>query len=357
MGSDSLTAEGAIRPSADLNATRRAFARFDLLDGVRFLQGPASETLPGAPVSQAALLRVDGRDAEEVEAALGALYDKVSDGGFIVIDDYGHPDCQRAVDAFRAARGLTEPLERIDASAAAWRKSRTPGAPVPPSASPPEPAPAKDLSVVVVAYDMRREAARTLHSLSRVYQRGLEGVDYEVIVVENGSPPDRRLGEDLVRSFGSEFTYIDLGEDAHPSPAGAVNAGIAASSGAAIAIMIDGAHVLTPGVLRNGLLALSTYEPAVAAVKQWYVGPGQQPVALAAGYSQELEDRLFDHVEWPSGRIPPVRHRPLHRRARLVRRRLGVELHLRSTHAHRAGRRNGRELFHARRGVRQPRVL
>ncbi|MDQ2676741.1 MAG: hypothetical protein M3Y34_08015, partial [Actinomycetota bacterium] len=147
--------------------------------------------------------------------------------------------------------------------------------------------------------EMRREATRTLHSLSRAYQQDLEGVDYEVIVVENGSPPDGRLGEELVRSFGEEFTYIDLGEEAHPSPARAVNAGIAASSGSAVAIMIDGAHVLTPGVLRNGLLALSTYEPAIATVKQWYVGPGQQPAALAAGYSQELEDLLFDQVGWP----------------------------------------------------------
>ena len=31
--------------------------------------------------------------------------------------------------------------------------------------------------------------------------------------------PDQRLGEELVRSFGPEFRYIDLGDDAAPSPA------------------------------------------------------------------------------------------------------------------------------------------
>ena len=62
-----------------------------------------------------------------------------------------------------------------------------------------------------------------------------------------------------------------------------MNAGIEASSGEVVAVMIDGAHVLTPGVLRNGMLALSTYAPAVATVKQWYVGPGQQPDTVLRG--------------------------------------------------------------------------
>ena len=66
---------------------------------------------------------------------------------------------------------------------------------------------------------MRREAERTLHSLSRAYQQGIDDLDYEVIVVENGSADDQRLGEDFVRGFGPEFRYLDLGDDATPSPA------------------------------------------------------------------------------------------------------------------------------------------
>ena len=69
-----------------------------------------------------------------------------------------------------------------------------------------------DLSVVVVFYNMRREAARTLHSLSRAYQQGIDDLDYEVIVVENGSADDEQLGEEFVRSFGPEFRYLDLGD-------------------------------------------------------------------------------------------------------------------------------------------------
>ena len=72
----------------------------------------------------------------------------------------------------------------------------------------------KDLSVVVVFYNMKREAERTLRSLSRAYQDDIEDLDYEVIVVENGSRPDQRLGAEYVRSFGPEFRYLDMGEDA-----------------------------------------------------------------------------------------------------------------------------------------------
>ena len=65
---------------------------------------------------------------------------------------------------------------------------------------------------------MKREAARTLHSLSRAYQRGVDGLDYEVVVVENGSAPDQRLGAEYVQSFGSEFRYLDLADNATPTP-------------------------------------------------------------------------------------------------------------------------------------------
>ena len=109
------------------------------------------------------------------------------------------------------------------------------------------------LSVLVVFHNMRREAARTLHSLSRAYQRDIEDLDYEVIAIENGSAADGRLGEDFVRSFGPEFNYLDLGDRvvalarARPEPRRWSSHGDAPSR-----VMIDGAHVLTPGVLHFG---------------------------------------------------------------------------------------------------------
>ena len=64
--------------------------------------------------------------------------------------------------------------------------------------------------------------------------------------------------------------------------------------------MIDGAHVLTPGVFHNALAAMDTYGPAVVAIQQWYVGPGQQGDAQQAGYDQAAEDQLFRRIRWPT---------------------------------------------------------
>ena len=153
--------------------------------------------------------------------------------------------------------------------------------------------------MVVAVYNMRREAERTLQSLSRAYQRGVDDVDYEVIVVENGSDDDQKLGDDFVRGFGPEFHYLDLAGEATPSPVHALNRGVAMASGDAFAFMIDGAHVLTPGVLRYGMAGLSTYAPAIVATQQWYVGPGQQGEVERLGYDREYEDRLFTEIEWP----------------------------------------------------------
>jgi macrocin-O-methyltransferase TylF-like protien/cephalosporin hydroxylase/methyltransferase family protein len=299
-------------PTADLNEVRRGFARFGLLDDrVRFLQGRVPDALQDAAVTTIALLRVGHARGVAPGDVLEALYDRVADGGVVVVEHAGDPDALAEVEAFRARRGVEDPLERIDAGAVTWRKRVPAATPAPAEAprtrdlrraplAPPATRDALDLSVVVVFHDMRREAERTLHSLSRPYQENVDGLGYEVIAVENGSAPEQRLGEDLVRGFGQEFRYLDLGEDAHPSPVRALNRGIAASRGRAVALMIDGAHVLSPGVLHHGMVGLAAYPPAIVAAQRWFVGPGRQPLAVAAGYDRDYEDRLFDAIGWPS---------------------------------------------------------
>ncbi|MFA7431625.1 MAG: TylF/MycF/NovP-related O-methyltransferase [Rhodospirillaceae bacterium] len=103
---------------------RTLFKRYDLLDEhVRFLPGWFRDTLPAAPIEQLALLRLDGDLYESTMDALLALYDKVSPGGFIIVDDYGAlPPCRQAVEDFRAERSINAPLEHIDWTGAVWRK-------------------------------------------------------------------------------------------------------------------------------------------------------------------------------------------------------------------------------------------
>ena len=107
-----------------LGDVRDNFARYNLLDDrVRFLPGWFKDTLSKAPIDHLALLRVDGDLYESTLDTLTALYDKVSAGGFVVIDDYGCvPACKKAVEDFRAERKITESLEVIDWTGVYWRK-------------------------------------------------------------------------------------------------------------------------------------------------------------------------------------------------------------------------------------------
>ena len=293
----------------DLESVREAFARFDLLDDrVRFLQGEPGDALREAPMGKVALARIGPGSAEDARASLEVLYPRLVIGGLVIVEGCDDPDRRRAVEEFVSGWGIDAPLERVDWSTLSWCKdapARSPGGGADPGrrrvarVAPPLPKDALDLSVVVVFYNMRREAARTLHSLSRAYQRGIDKLSYEVVVVENGSAPDEALGDDFVRSFGEEFRYLDMGDRATPSPVDALNAGLELASGRIVAFMIDGAHVLTPGVLHYGVAGIRTYGPAITVTQQWYVGPGQQPDAMLAGYDREYEDELFANVEWP----------------------------------------------------------
>jgi cephalosporin hydroxylase len=298
---------------ADLNQVRIGFDRFGLFDdSLRFLQGSYEETLADAPLDRLALLHIGDDDEERCATALELLYERVAPGGFIVAEHYDAEGCRAAIDGFRARRRIEGSLDRADWTGVSWQRAPD-EAQAEPRLDPaiggsgdraplarPAPERALDLSVVVIFHNMRREAQRTLHSLSRAYQEDVEDLAYEVLVIENGSDDEQRLGEDFVRGFGPEFRYIDLGPQSTQSPAPALNRGIAAARGNAVCLMIDGAHVLTPGILRFATAGLRTYAPSIVTTHQWYLGPGQQGEAIDAGYDQEYEDRLFDEINWPT---------------------------------------------------------
>jgi hypothetical protein len=107
---------------------RDHFARYDLLDGqVEFVAGWVAESLPGAPIGALAMLRLDVDLYSSTQQCLDLLYDKVSPGGFVIVDDYAWLDCCRdAVDDFRARRGIEEPISWIDRSGIFWRKGGGP---------------------------------------------------------------------------------------------------------------------------------------------------------------------------------------------------------------------------------------
>ena len=108
-----------------LEEVQENFRRYDLLDDkVKFLKGWFRDTLHVAPIRELALLRLDGDLYESTMDSLKALYDKVSPGGFIIVDDFNDFEpCRRAVLEFRRLHGIKDPIEAVDWTGVFWRKS------------------------------------------------------------------------------------------------------------------------------------------------------------------------------------------------------------------------------------------
>jgi hypothetical protein len=152
------------------------------------------------------------------------------------------------------------------------------------------------LSVIVIVHDMQREAPRTLYSLTPAYQRGMAVEDYEVLVVENGSKAP--LDEAAVRRVAPNVSYHYL-RDPPPSPAYAINYAAARATGDVLAIVIDGACLLSPGVLTTGLLPFRAFSEPVVVTRYFVLGPGLQRTTVLKGYDQAEEDRLLARIGWP----------------------------------------------------------
>jgi glycosyltransferase involved in cell wall biosynthesis len=152
------------------------------------------------------------------------------------------------------------------------------------------------ISVVVIVYNIQREAPRTLLSLAVPYQQNVDPADYEVIVVENGGK--NRLDPDKVRALGPNFQYHYI-EDAKPSPAAAINYGIRHAKGEMVGVMIDGARICSPGVVSQAIEARRLHPRPVIAVLGFYLGDGYQRDTIRRGYTKAIEDELLDSIDWP----------------------------------------------------------
>lgn len=101
------------------------FKRYSVMgSNVKFLKGWFKDTLPKAAIKQLAILRLDGDMYESTMDGL-KVYDKVSVGGYVIVDDYGAvPACKRAIEDFRKARGIKDPIINIDGIGVYWQKTR-----------------------------------------------------------------------------------------------------------------------------------------------------------------------------------------------------------------------------------------
>jgi hypothetical protein len=72
-------------------------------------------------------MRLDGDFYESTRDGLNSLYDRLSPGGYVIIDDYGEDSwtyCRKAVDEFRAERGIQDPFITVDSKCSYWQRTR-----------------------------------------------------------------------------------------------------------------------------------------------------------------------------------------------------------------------------------------
>jgi O-methyltransferase len=85
---------------------------------IHVVKGPVEDTLPGRAPAQVALLRLDTDWYQSTKHELETLYDRLSPGGVLILDDYGHyQGARQAAEEFFAQRGERPLLQRLDYTA------------------------------------------------------------------------------------------------------------------------------------------------------------------------------------------------------------------------------------------------
>ncbi len=152
----------------------------------------------------------------------------------------------------------------------------------------------KFISIVVVFYNNQREAPRTLFTLSSRYH-GLHNDEFEVIAIDNNST--KPLDPNMVKSFGDNFHYHFHKTDL-PSPCAALNWGIRKASSKYVMCLIDGAHMLSPGIFKNAKTVFNNFEDALVYTVPFHLGETLQNDSILTGYNQQVEDQLLNSIPW-----------------------------------------------------------
>ena len=112
-----------------INSVYTTFDKLNLdMNNVTLVKGFFQDTLQIQKnidnIGEIAVLRLDGNWYESTKICLEKLYDKVIEGGIIIIDDYGHfIGAKRATDEFRKNHKILTPLIQTDYTEYYWVKN------------------------------------------------------------------------------------------------------------------------------------------------------------------------------------------------------------------------------------------
>jgi O-methyltransferase len=107
-----------------LDEVKNNFKNYNCLDEkVIFIKGFFGETLPNnSEIEKLSLLRMDGDMYESTHDVFYSLYDKVSDKGVIIVDDFCLNGCRDCVTDFRRDNNITSEYKIIDRCGIYWYK-------------------------------------------------------------------------------------------------------------------------------------------------------------------------------------------------------------------------------------------
>lgn len=113
--------------SISLHQVKTNFNKYNLLDDrVIFVEGWFKDTLPVLKEQghKYSLIRLDGDMYKSTMDQLENLYEGVSIGGFIIIDDWAIPQARLACEKYREINNITDEIVPIDQYSVYWVKTK-----------------------------------------------------------------------------------------------------------------------------------------------------------------------------------------------------------------------------------------
>lgn len=145
------------------------------------------------------------------------------------------------------------------------------------------------ISIIIVNFNMDREIIRTVESFLPPYQLDIDENQIEIIVVDNGSKN--------IPIFPKNIKVLIVDEP-NSSPSKAVNLGLKYAKGHIIGIVVDGARMASPGILKYVLACTKISKKPIITVMGFHIGPDLQGKSMLNGYCQEVEDKLLESIDW-----------------------------------------------------------
>lgn len=156
------------------------------------------------------------------------------------------------------------------------------------------PFPFDGLTFIIAYYNIPRQIVRTLTSCSPKYQKAADR-NIEVIIADNGSTEP--LPDDIQEQF--PFVSKVIRTDGKPSPVFALNAAIKEAKYNTIGLIIDGAHIISPGVFRSAREICQMFQRPVINIPQYSLGNISQNLNPILTDPFDREAWRLNHLGWP----------------------------------------------------------